>query len=40
MGKEEYAKFLKAIISCVSHGDYYSIKELCMIELEKLEKQK
>lgn len=36
--EEEYKKFLKSIIACVSHGDYYSVKELCMIELEKLSK--
>jgi len=36
---EEYIKFLKAIISCISHGDYYSVKELSHLELEKM-KQK
>lgn len=36
---EEYIKFLKAIISCVSHGDYYSAKELSALELEKMQKK-
>ena len=33
---EKYIKFLKAIISCVSHGDYFSVKELSNLELEKM----
>lgn len=33
---EEYIRFLKAIISCISHGDYYSVKELSHLELEKM----
>ena len=36
---EYYISFLKSIISCVSHGDYYSVKELSNLELEKM-KQK
>lgn len=36
--EEDYIKFLNSIIACVSHGDYYSVKELCMLELEKLRK--
>ena len=36
---EEYIGFLKCIISCVSHGDYYSVKELSNLELEKMEKR-
>lgn len=36
---ERYIKFLKAIISCVSHGDYYSVKELSNLELEKMKKE-
>lgn len=36
---EEYIGFLKAIISCVSHGDYYSVKELSNLELEKMNKK-
>ena len=33
---EEYINFLKMIIACVSHGDYYSVKELSNLELEKM----
>lgn len=33
---EEYIRFLKAIISCISHGDYYSVKELSNLELERI----
>lgn len=36
---EEYIRFLKYIISCVSHGDYYSVKELSMLELERMNKK-
>ena len=36
---EEYMKFLKAIIACVSHGDYCSAKELSALELEKNAKE-
>ena len=31
---EEYKKILKMIEACVSHGDYYSVKELSNLELE------
>ena len=31
---EEYKKILKMMESCVSHGDYYSVKELSNLELE------
>ncbi len=34
---EKYVIFLKRIISCISHGDYYSVKELSQLELEKME---
>ena len=37
---ERYISFLKRIIACISHGDYYSVKELSQLELEKMEKQK
>lgn len=37
--KEEYVSFLKAIISCIDHGDYYSVKELSNFELEKMNKK-
>ena len=33
---EQYYDFLKAIISCISYGDYYSVKELATLEVEKL----
>ena len=33
---EEYIDFLKMIIACISHGDYYSAKELSNLELEKM----
>lgn len=36
---EEYFSFLKSIISCISHGDYYSVKELSNLKLEKMKKQ-
>ena len=38
--KEDYIKFLKAIISCVSHGDYYSVKELSYLELERMQNER
>ena len=37
---EEYAKFLKMIIACISYGDYYTVKELSNIELNKIEREK
>ena len=36
---EDYFNFLKSIISCISHGDYYSVKELSNLKLEKMKKQ-
>lgn len=33
---EEYIDYLKKIISCVSNGDYYSIKELSILKLNDL----
>ncbi|MFR8233492.1 MAG: hypothetical protein ACLVA2_03705 [Clostridia bacterium] len=35
---EYFFNFLKSIISCVNNGDYYSIKELSVLELEKMKK--
>lgn len=35
---KKYIDFLKMIISCISYGDYYSVKELSQMELEKMEK--
>ena len=37
---EEYISFLKSIISCINHGDYYSVKELSNLELEKMEQKR
>ncbi len=39
VNEESYMIFLKRIIACISHGDYYSVKELSQLELEKMEKQ-
>lgn len=36
---EKYITFLKRVIACISHGDYYSVKELSQLELEKMENQ-
>lgn len=36
---KEYVRFLKAIISCINYGDYYSVKELSYLELEKTKKK-
>lgn len=36
---EDYKKILNSFISCVSHGDYYSIKEMSKLQLEKIERQ-
>ncbi len=33
---EDYIDFLKLIVSCISYGDYYSVKELSNLELEKM----
>ena len=33
---EEYIDYLKKVISCVSNGDYYSIKELSVLKLDTL----
>ena len=38
ISEEYYLNFLKCVISCVNNGDYYSIKELSVLELEKLKK--
>lgn len=37
---EKYITFLKRIIACISHGDYYSVKELSQLELEKMQKNR
>ena len=40
ISEEQYITFLKRIIACVSHGDYYSVKELSQLELENIENRK
>lgn len=35
---EKYIRILKSMISCVNQGDYYSIKELSNLELQKMKK--
>ena len=35
---EEYIDFLKKVIACVRNGDYYSVKELSVLELDNLKK--
>lgn len=36
---EEYMDFLKKVISCISQGDYYSVKELSVLKLDNLKKE-
>lgn len=36
---EDYIVFLKSIITCISHGDYYAVKELSNLELERMNKK-
>ena len=35
---KEYENFLNKIISCINKGDYYSIKELSILEVDKIKK--
>ena len=39
LDQERYINFLKQIISCINYGDYYSVKELSQLELEKIENE-
>ena len=39
INKEKYVNFLKQIIACINYGDYYSVKELSQLELEKIQKE-
>lgn len=39
INNEKYISFLKQIIACISYGDYYSVKELSQLELEKIERE-
>lgn len=36
--EEDYMEFLKMIISCIIQGDYFAVKELSNLELDKLKK--
>ena len=36
---EEYIDYLKKVISCVSNGDYYSVKELSVLKLNTLKEE-
>lgn len=36
---EEYMDYLSKVISCVSQGDYYSVKELSVLKLDNLKKE-
>ncbi len=36
---EEYIDYLKKIISCISNGDYYAVKELSILTLDNLKKE-
>ncbi len=35
--KEEIKSILEEIRNCISYGDYYTVKELVNLELEKFE---
>lgn len=35
---DEYMDYLQKIISCISNGDYYSVKELSILQLNNLKK--
>lgn len=39
VNEERYINFLKKIIACISHGDYYAAKELSQLELDNMEKK-
>jgi len=39
INNEKYVSFLKQIIACINYGDYYSVKELSQLELEKTQKE-
>lgn len=36
INNKKYIELLKSMISCVSHGDYSSVKELSHLELERM----
>ena len=33
---EDYTNLLKKMVSCISYGDYYSVKELSKLQLDKI----
>lgn len=35
---EDYIKLLNKMISCISYGDYYAVKELSMLQLKNMKK--
>ena len=35
---EDYTNLLKKMISCISYGDYYSVKELSNLQLDNIKK--
>ena len=39
ISEEDYISFLKKVVACINQGDYYSVKELSQLELEKMEKK-
>lgn len=39
VSNERYIDFLKAVITCINNGDYFSVKELSNLELEKMAKK-
>ena len=40
MDEKKFEEFLRQIIACISHGDYYSVKELSQLQLDKIKKKK
>jgi|GEM_PF-1405342 len=39
INNKEYIDLLKSIITCINHGDYYSVKELSNLELNLMEQE-
>lgn len=37
ISEEDYISFLKKVVACINQGDYYSVKELSQLELDKLQ---
>ena len=36
VNNEDYTNLLKKMISCISYGDYYSVKELSKLQLDNI----